>query len=125
MFLCDPSIYHYKSLRSGQAELEHRIKEICQTPVRYGYRRVHVLLRREGWTINLRKTHRVYREMDLQLRNKTPKRRVRAKLRQDPQGCYPAERDLGHGLRARPAGYGAEDPGAHRRRHLLALRAGD
>ena len=29
--------------------LEQRIKEICQTRVRYGYRRVHVLLRREGW----------------------------------------------------------------------------
>jgi len=51
--------------------------------VRYGYRRVHVLLRREGWDINLKKTHRVYRELGLQLRNKTPKRRVKAKLRDD------------------------------------------
>ena len=32
----------------GQAVLEQRIKEICQTRVRYGYRRIHVLLRREG-----------------------------------------------------------------------------
>jgi putative transposase len=51
--------------------------------VRYGYRRVHVLLRREGWKINHKKTHRVYNELDLQLRNKTPKRRVKAKLRDD------------------------------------------
>jgi transposase InsO family protein len=35
----------------GQAALEQRIKEICQTRVRYGYRRVHVLLRREGWSL--------------------------------------------------------------------------
>ena len=83
MFLCDTSTYHYKSRRPGQAELELRIREICQTRVRYGYRRVHVLLRREGWIINLKKTHRVYREMGLQLRNKTPKRRVKAKLRSD------------------------------------------
>ena len=45
----DTSTYQYKSRRPGQAGLEPRIKEICQTRVRYGYRRVHVLLRREGW----------------------------------------------------------------------------
>jgi putative transposase len=39
--------------------------------VRYGYRRVHVLLRREGWRINHKKTLRIYRELGLQLRNKT------------------------------------------------------
>ena len=77
-----PSTYHYKSRRPGQAVLEGRIREICQTRVRYGYRRVHVL-RREGWRINQKKTHRIYRELGLQLRNKTPKRRVKAKLRED------------------------------------------
>ena len=59
------------------------MKEICATRVRYGYRRVHVLLRREGWEINLKKTHRIYNQLGLQLRNKTPKRRVKAKLRDD------------------------------------------
>ena len=83
VFLCDTSTYHYKSRRPGQAELELRIKEICQTSVRYGYRRVHVLLRREGRDINLKKPHRIYRELGLQLRNKTPKRRVKAKVRED------------------------------------------
>jgi putative transposase len=79
----DTSTYHYKSRRPGQASLEARIKEICQTRVRYGYRRVHVLLRGEGWAINQKKTRRVYRELGLQLRNKAPKRRVKAKLRED------------------------------------------
>jgi putative transposase len=83
VFLVDTSTYHYKSRRTGQAGLEQRIREICQTRVRYGYRRVHVLLRREGWPINQKKTRRVYRELGLQLRNKTPKRRVKAKLRED------------------------------------------
>ena len=46
--LVDTSTYHYRSRRPGQAALEQRIKEICQTRVRYGYRRIHVLLRREG-----------------------------------------------------------------------------
>jgi putative transposase len=63
VFLVDTSTYHYKSRRAGQAGLEQRIKEICQTRVRYGYRRVHVLLRREGWRLNHKKTYRVYREL--------------------------------------------------------------
>jgi putative transposase len=83
VFLIDTSTYHYKSRRAGQADLELRIKEICATRVRYGYRRVHVLLRREGWLINHKKARRIYRELGLQLRNKTPKRRVKAKLRDD------------------------------------------
>ena len=63
--------------------MEQRIKEICETRVRFGYRRVHVLLRREGWMINMKKTRRIYSELGMQLRNKTPKRRVKAKLRGD------------------------------------------
>jgi putative transposase len=81
--LLDTSTYHYRSRRPGQAALEQRIKEIAATRVRYGYRRVHVLLRREGWSLGQNKTRRIYRELGLQLRNKTPKRRVKAKLRED------------------------------------------
>ena len=51
--------------------------------MRYGYRRVHVMLRRDGWCINQKKTRRIYRELGPQLRNKTPKRRGKAKLRED------------------------------------------
>ena len=50
-----------------------------------GYRRIHVLLRREGWQVNIKKTRRIYNELGLQLRNKRPKRRVQAKLRDDCQ----------------------------------------
>lgn len=60
-----------------------RIKEIAETRVRYGYRRIEVLLRREGWRVNHKRVRRLYGEMGLQLRNKSPKRRVKAKLRQD------------------------------------------
>ncbi|NIJ50660.1 transposase InsO family protein [Rhizomicrobium electricum] len=53
--------------------------------MRYGYRRVHVLLRREGWPVNVKLVNRLYREMGLQLRNKSPKQKVKAKLREDRQ----------------------------------------
>jgi putative transposase len=77
------SSYHYRSRRAGQAPLSKRIKEIAETRVRYGYRRIHVLLRREGWMVNHKRVCRLYREQGLQLRIKTPKRRVKAKLRSD------------------------------------------
>jgi putative transposase len=76
-------MYRYRFRRLDQAAIEQRIKEICETRVRFGYRRVHVLLRRDGWKINAKKTYRIYKELGMQLRNKTPKRRVKAKLRED------------------------------------------
>lgn len=79
----DRSLYVYKSRRGEQAELKLKIRDICQTRVRYGYRRVHVLLKRDGWPVNPKRIYRLYKEMDLQLRNKVPKRRVKAKLRAD------------------------------------------
>ena len=45
-----------------------RIWEICETRVRYGYRRVHVLLDRDGWGINFKKVYCIYRELGMQLR---------------------------------------------------------
>jgi putative transposase len=78
----DTSSYHYRSRRPSQASLKQRIKEIAETRVRHGYRRIHVLLRREGWLVNAKRVNRHYREMGLQLRNKSPKRKVKAKLRE-------------------------------------------
>ena len=65
----DTSLYHYKSKRGDQAALKARIREIAATRVRYGYRRIHVLLRREGWNVNAKRIYRLYKEMGLQLRN--------------------------------------------------------
>ena len=42
-----------------------------------------MLLDREGWEINIKKVYRIYKELGMQLRHKTPKRRVKAKLRDD------------------------------------------
>lgn len=76
------SSHLYKPTGDDQADLKQRIREIAETRVRYGYRRIHVLLCREGWRINAKRVYRLYHEMGLQLRNKTPKRRVQAKLRE-------------------------------------------
>lgn len=51
--------------------------------MRYEYRRIHLLPRREGWVVNPKGIYRLYKQMGLQLRNKVPKRHVKAKLRDD------------------------------------------
>jgi putative transposase len=79
----DRALYVYKSRRGDQAALKSRIKDICETRVRSGYRRVHVLLQRDGWDVNVKRVYRLCKELSLQLRNKTPKRCVKAKLRKD------------------------------------------
>ena len=75
--------YHYRSRKSEQAALRKRIREIAETRARYGYRRITVLLRREGWPVNHKRVHRLYRLEGLQMRLKPPRRRVTARLRDD------------------------------------------
>jgi putative transposase len=75
--------YRYRSRRAGQAQLSERIKEIAATRVRYGYRRIHVLLRRDGWRVNAKCVYWLYRKMGLAIAPQDPKRRVKAKLRED------------------------------------------
>ncbi|MEM9263157.1 MAG: IS3 family transposase, partial [Pseudomonadota bacterium] len=77
------STYFYKARRPSQAALRKRIREIAETRVRYGYRRIHVLLTREGWSVNAKRVYRLYAEEGLAIRNKRPKRKVAAKLRED------------------------------------------
>ena len=52
-----------------------RIKELAAARVRYGYRRIWVLLQREGWQVNPKRVARLYRLEGLSLRAKAPKRR--------------------------------------------------
>jgi putative transposase len=77
------STYHYVHRRPPQDVLRKRIRELAETHVRYGYRRIHILLQREGWEINVKRVRRLYNLEGLQMRLKPPRRRVMAKLRSD------------------------------------------
>jgi putative transposase len=65
------------------APLRQRMCEIAQVRVRYGARRIHVLLRREGWAVNHKRVHRIYVQAGLNLRAKRPRRRKAAAARMD------------------------------------------
>jgi putative transposase len=71
------------SIRDPRTELRLRMREIVQTRIRYGYRRVHVLLRREGWAVGKNLVYRLYREEGLALRGKRPRRRKMVVHRQE------------------------------------------
>lgn len=70
------SLFGYRSRLEAPAGLEDRIKEIAAEKRRYGYRRIHVLLLREGWKINHKRTHRLYCKAGLQVRRRRRKRIV-------------------------------------------------
>ena len=70
-------VLRYQSKRGDDAEVRERLRALGEERPRFGYRRLHVLLRREGQTLNLKKTRRLYREEKLYLRPK--KRRLRRK----------------------------------------------
>ena len=76
--LVSRSSYYYRSHGRDDSAERARIREIAETRVRYGMWRIHTLMRREGWLINHKKTHRIYCEEGLNLRRKRPRRRVAA-----------------------------------------------
>ena len=54
---------------------------MAEARVRYGYRRLHVLLQREGWQINHKRTYRIYSEEGLSIRTRSPRRRRACRYR--------------------------------------------
>jgi putative transposase len=68
------SLYCYRSQRSRCTALRHRMMEIAAVKRRYGYRRIHVLLKREGWRMNIKRTYRLYREAGLMVPRRKRKR---------------------------------------------------
>ncbi|AVY93972.1 hypothetical protein DAI18_07885 [Microvirgula aerodenitrificans] len=52
--------YRYRPGSDRNGPLRQRIREIAEVRVRYGYRRIQVLLRLEGWQVNHKRTHRLY-----------------------------------------------------------------
>src|SRR5437764_5894350 len=70
----DRSTYHYRCKRTGQAILMKRIKEIAETRVRYGYRRIHVMLRRDGLLVICKRVWRMYRGTTSTLTTREPRR---------------------------------------------------
>ncbi len=71
------SLNYYKPKRNPMNDaLAKRIKELAASRIRFGFQRIHILLRREGWKVNRKRVHRLYRLEGLQLRRKKVKKRI-------------------------------------------------
>ena len=68
------SLYRYRSRRPDCTPLRSRIEEIAAIKRRYGYRRVYLRLRREGWQVNRKRVYRIYRDAGLAVRRRKRKR---------------------------------------------------
>jgi putative transposase len=72
----DRKTVRYRSKRPDEAALRARMRELAAERRRFGYRRLHVLLRQEGWVHNRKKTQRLYREEGLMVRRRRGRKRV-------------------------------------------------
>ena len=80
LLLMEPvSSYRYQPRQSDEL-LRERLAGLAREKPRFGYRRLHILLRREGETVNHKRVHRVYREAGLSIRRKKWKHCVRGRF---------------------------------------------
>ena len=72
----DRSTMRYRSLRASDAAHRLRIRELAAARRRFGYRRLHFLLKREGIQMNLKRFRRLYREEGLAVRKRGGRKRA-------------------------------------------------
>ena len=76
MIEADRKTVRHRSRRPPDAALRARLRELAADQRRFGYRRLHVLLRNEGHLLNRKKTQRLYREEDLTVRKRKGRKRA-------------------------------------------------
>ena len=72
----DRTSIRYRSSRPDDASIRARLRELAAIRRRFGYRRLHILLRREGIIMNHKKLRRLYREERLQVRRRGGRKRA-------------------------------------------------
>lgn len=70
--------WYKRSRAKDQEALRLRMRALAKARLRFGYLRLHVLLRREGWLVNKKRVRRLYRLEGLQLRHRVRRRKHRA-----------------------------------------------
>jgi putative transposase len=69
------SAHRYRSVAQDHTPLRMRLRDLAAARVRRGYRRLHILLQREGWPVNHKWVYRLYRLEGLSLRLKSRRKR--------------------------------------------------
>jgi putative transposase len=85
LILLARSTCHYRIKREPDEEFENQVKELAFANPRYGYRRVHALLRRRGQTVNRKRVVRIWQKFGLQV----PRSKQKRKRQREPQSIMP------------------------------------
>ena len=109
-----PKTYRYRSRRPEDADLRQKLRELAAERRRFGYRRLLILLRRDGVVVNHKRLFRLYREERLTVRKRGGRKRAPG-LRLGRPERQPAPAGAGGGRRLQP---GVPGP----RSRQLALR---
>lgn len=72
----DRSSVRYHPRRPDDTPLRTCLRTLSNERKRFGYRRLHVMLAREGWHVNHKKLRRIYREEGLQVRKRSGRKRA-------------------------------------------------
>jgi putative transposase len=73
---CCRMTMRYEVVRQDDPVLRERLKELAKVRRRFGYRRLHVFLRREGHEVNYKRLFRIYREDQLHVRRRGGRKRA-------------------------------------------------
>src|SRR6202051_4287812 len=75
--------FRYRGHKDPRTALRMRIREIAQSRVRYGYRKIRVLLNREGWKVGKHLVYRLYKEEGLALKKRPQRKRKAIRHREE------------------------------------------
>jgi putative transposase len=86
---CMRMTMRYRSRRSNDAELRARLRALAHERRRFGYRRLHVFLKQEGFRVNHKRLFRLYREERLMVRRRGGRKRALGNSRADEHPTTP------------------------------------
>jgi putative transposase len=72
---CQRATFHYRAKRQDLTPLRMRLRELAAARPRFGYRRLYIVLRREGWRVNHKRIYRLYGEEQLAVRTRRRNKR--------------------------------------------------
>jgi putative transposase len=86
------SSFKYVSTKANDEDLRLKMIELAKSRKRFGYRRIHILLKREGFDVNHKKVYRIYKEENLSVRKKKRKRIAKSERENVLVPVFPNER---------------------------------
>jgi putative transposase len=92
LMMINRATMNHRSRRDPQTGLKMRLRELAASQVRFGYRRLTVMLRREGWAVNAKRIYRLYTADGLAVRTKVRKKIARRARVPAPAATRPNEK---------------------------------